>query len=152
MLLALWTALVLARGAAAGLDMREAQFNDKDIVLDGDPKNWRYVGDAYVAGKPPKPYDDKWRAGRTDTKIVVLIAALRESRLVDTLYDLLRKAKHPERVHFGVVQQNAATDEDCIVGLCKRFGTPIEVLPPGPDRRFAPSAPEAALSIADLCF
>jgi hypothetical protein len=60
-----------------------------------------------------------------------MIAALRESRLVKTIYDMLTKAAHPQRVKFAVVQQNAAGDVDCVAGVCAKFGTPVTVGPDG---------------------
>jgi hypothetical protein len=77
------------------------------------------------APSAPPIFDDKWKSN--SSTIVVEIAALRESRLVMTLYNFLTKAAHPERVRFVVIQQNSASDIDCVEGLCKKFGTPISV-------------------------
>ena len=39
---------------------------------------------------------------------------------------MFTKAKHPERVFAGIVQQNADGDEDCLAGLCAKLGFPLE--------------------------
>ncbi|KAH9259096.1 hypothetical protein BASA81_002716 [Batrachochytrium salamandrivorans] len=79
----------------------------------------------YQHGRPPPPFDDKHT--RSDTSIVVLIAALRETRLADTLVSLFSNAQHPNRVFVGVVQQNAPEDEDVVVEYCRKMGTPVQL-------------------------
>jgi hypothetical protein len=76
-----------------------------------------------LAPLPPPPYSDSHT--KPDTKIVVMVAALRETRLVDSLNTMFSTAKYPDRIHFAVIQQNAADDVDCVEGLCKKLGTPL---------------------------
>ena len=118
-------ALALLLPLLCGAGEPEAGWLDPDIVLDGE--KWRHIGNANKAGEPPAPKTDSWT--KSDTRITVLIAAWRKSRLTKTLHALLSKADHPSRVFFGVVQQHAEGDEDCMVGLCRELGTPITLLP-----------------------
>jgi hypothetical protein len=46
--------------------------------------------------------------------IFVSIASYRDNRCQNTITELFKKAKHPERIFVGIVQQNnAAVDKDC---------------------------------------
>src|SRR3989338_5532216 len=46
--------------------------------------------------------------------IFVSIASYRDNRCQNTITELYKKAKHPERIYVGIVQQNnAAIDKDC---------------------------------------
>ena len=88
---------LLVGGALAHKHAKVAEWNDKNIVLDGEyggPAQWYQVENAYANGKPPPPYDNSWQS--KDSKIVVMVAALRETRLVDSLNTMLSTAKHPE--------------------------------------------------------
>jgi len=103
---------------AAPLASSEAGWNDPNIVLEGNPQKWVQLEEpAPGAPKPFPPLDDRWT--RDDTSVVVLVASARETRCGETLFNLFSKAHNPERVYFGVVQQNAPTDEDCVEGYCK---------------------------------
>ena len=42
----------------------------------------------------------------------------RDHRCPKTLFNLFTKAKHPERVHAGVIQQNNDGDVDCLFAYC----------------------------------
>ena len=100
---------------AAPLASSEAGWNDPNIVLEGNPQKWVQLEEpAPGAPKPFPPLDDRWT--RDDTSVVVLVASARETRCGETLFNLFSKAHNPERVYFGVVQQNAPTDEDCVEG------------------------------------
>jgi hypothetical protein len=50
--------------------------------------------------------------------ITVLVASYRETKCPQTLVNLFTKAKHPERVRIGVIQQNKPEDIDCQTGMC----------------------------------
>jgi hypothetical protein len=104
-----------------------ADSNMKNIVLDGDygkQAQWFQIPEpADNAPKPPPPYDGAWK--EDDTTILVMVAALRETRLVDSLLTMFSTAKNPNRVHFAVIQQNAPGDEDCVEGLCAKLDTPV---------------------------
>ena len=78
-----------------------------------------YDGTSDQYPQPPSPYTDDWK--KNDTKIIVLIAAFRETRCKDTLFNLFTKAAHPDRIYIAIVQQNKpGEDEDCIYSYCRR--------------------------------
>ena len=56
--------------------------------------------------------------------ITVLVASYRETKCPQTLVNLFTKAKHPERVRIGVIQQNKAEDIDCQTGMCNLLADP----------------------------
>lgn len=101
----------------------DVPWDEKNILLDGTPSHWVKSVIDPDAPAPPKPFNERWKS--KDATIIVEIAALRESRLVKTIYDFISKAANPDRVHFAVVQQNNAKDKDCVAGVCEKFGTPI---------------------------
>jgi hypothetical protein len=105
---------------------KKAAWDAPNIVLDGEygtQAEWYQEHDDPLAPLPPPPYSDSHT--KPDTKIVVMVAALRETRLVDSLNTMFSTAKYPDRIHFAVIQQNAAGDVDCVEGLCKKLGTPL---------------------------
>jgi len=58
----------------------------------------------------------------------VLIAALQETKLTETLRELFARAKIPSRVYAGVVQQNGHEfGHDALEELCTSLGTPLEL-------------------------
>ena len=56
-----------------------------------------------IWGHPHEPYNNFW--SDKGTRILILIASLRESRLTRTLLDAFDQALYPERIFIGVVQQ-----------------------------------------------
>ena len=38
---------------------------------------------------------------------------------------MFSKANHSERIYFGIIQQNADDDVDCLQGYCELMGTPV---------------------------
>ena len=101
-----------------------ADWNAPNIVLQN--KKWTQIPSEVYDGsdpikypQPPSPYTDNWKLN--DTKIIVLIAAFRETRCKNTLSNLFSKATHPNRIHIGIVQQNEpnGVDEDCVYEYCK---------------------------------
>ena len=99
-----------------------ADWNAPNIVIQGG--EWVQISPEVYDGtspdypQPPPPYDDRWQ--KNDTKIIVLIAAFRETKCKDSLVNLFSKAAFPERVHIGLVQQNHPTeDEDCVYAYCR---------------------------------
>lgn len=92
------------------------------IIVDANKTRFQW-GDQEDIGNPPAPFDDKHT--RNDTEVVVLIAALRETRLAQTIYDMYTKAANPSRIFFGVVQQNAPDDQDILQSVCQKFGKPV---------------------------
>ena len=69
----------------------------------------------------PKPYPPKGDAHvRNETKIHMLISAFRDPRCGQTLANAYLRARHPERVYVGVVQQNLPDKDkfDCFAVYC----------------------------------
>uniref|UniRef100_A0A7S4S1C0 Uncharacterized protein n=1 Tax=Alexandrium monilatum TaxID=311494 RepID=A0A7S4S1C0_9DINO len=110
----------------------EAGWNDLNIVLDAG--KWLKIPEPFLKEGGARPHPPRMNLSdvsvRSNVSIVVLVAALRETRTVHTLEDLFAKAHNPSRVFVGVVQQNSRDDEDVVEGLCKRLGTPLERRPP----------------------
>jgi hypothetical protein len=109
----------------------EARWDDLDIVLEQvhGKSEWRHAPDPFAGEDGPRPYlpqkDYAQPAVLKGSTVLVLIAALRERRLVDTLESMFQKASNPKRVLVGVVQQNAPDDADAVEQLCKRLGSPL---------------------------
>ncbi|GBG27229.1 Skp1-protein-hydroxyproline N-acetylglucosaminyltransferase [Hondaea fermentalgiana] len=119
--------LMLTEPIRGELPPREkAGWHDTSIVHD--QEGWVRVPEQ-AWGKPHPPYDDRWKSN--ETTIIVLVAALRESRLAATLQSAFDNADVPARVRFGVVQQNAPNDEDCLAKLCELRGKPLRAVPDG---------------------
>jgi len=99
----------------------------KNLILLKD--GWRRIDPEkqFEFGRPPPPFDDKHK--RSDSTILVLIAALRETRLKDTLVSMIKNATHPERIRFAIVQQNAPEDDDIISEYCRAMGAPVDLDP-----------------------
>mmetsp|Transcript_7382 Transcript_7382/g.11810 ORF Transcript_7382/g.11810 Transcript_7382/m.11810 type:complete len:474 (-) Transcript_7382:809-2230(-) len=100
----------------------KAGWNDHNIV--STKSGWQQVDMAEQLGTPNPPYDDRWK--RNTSTIIVLVSALRETRLPKTLQSAFDNAAHPDRVRFAVIQQNTEQDDDCIEALCKARGKPLE--------------------------
>lgn len=117
------TSLILA--AAEG----PVTFWSKNIVLESG--RWVALPDPFADPGAPRPYppqkDFFQEATRDSSSIIVLIASLRETKLVDTLITLFSRARRPERVFAGVVQQNARLDSDVLEDFCRRLGSPLEL-------------------------
>ena len=64
----------------------------------------------------------------SDDTIFVSIASYRDPECNNTLIDLFMKAKHPERVHVGICQQNAPGDADCLDEVLEPFADNIRVV------------------------
>jgi len=104
-------------------------WQDPDIVLEGG--RWRRIPAPFAEAGGPRPFppvqnltDPAVRDGAT---VMVLIAALRESRLLATLESAFSRAASPSRVRVGVVQQSAAGEGDVLVKFCARRGTPLQL-------------------------
>lgn len=77
--------------------------------------------------RPHPPPDDA--VPHDKASIVILIAALRETRVVASINSALKWADNPDRVFIGVVQQNQGDDEDALEGYCKESGHELKRLP-----------------------
>eukprot|EP01062_Namystynia_karyoxenos_P019365 TRINITY_DN17276_c0_g1_i1.p1 TRINITY_DN17276_c0_g1~~TRINITY_DN17276_c0_g1_i1.p1 ORF type:complete len:610 (+),score=139.31 TRINITY_DN17276_c0_g1_i1:54-1883(+) len=120
---------VVAAAALLGLaaaDDDGAGWGDANIVLidaAGGGTKWKVRTEPEGAPRPHPPFDLRWKSN--DSSIVVLIASLREDRLVTTLHSMFTNAAHPGRVYAGVVQQNAPGDPDALAQLCEKVGAPL---------------------------
>ena len=96
----------------------QSKFDDKNIVLQNGEWEPIPMNEYYnTLPQPPLPYDDKYLLN--DTTIMVLIASFRETKCPKTLINLITKAKYPNRIYFGIVQQNKLNDPDCQYEYCK---------------------------------
>ncbi|KAM3573901.1 hypothetical protein VYU27_004170 [Nannochloropsis oceanica] len=107
----LFVLLCVARPAAA----KEGDQNP--MVYDGG--SWHDLDENMVPGEsqPYPPVSDSWQ--QPETSIHVQISSFRDHRCPKTLYNLFTKAKYPDRVHAGVVQQNSEGDVDCLFKYCQ---------------------------------
>jgi hypothetical protein len=110
-----------------GTDNLVGGWNDLNIV--DDESKWLKVPSPFFKPGDQQPYPILLNlsnpAVESEASILVLIAALRETRTVHSLVSMFDQAEHPERVHVGVVQQNDEGDEDVLEGFCKTLGTPL---------------------------
>jgi len=100
--------------------VKEASWLTPNIVNGG--SGWKVAQTQFDPG-PLTPLDDTWQ--KNDTSIVILVAALRETRLVATLESFFKHAAFPNRVYFAIVQQNAKEDQDVIEGFCAKMESPV---------------------------
>lgn len=109
--------------------LEEAEWWDEDIVLDQHhwwrlPRPTHNPSDA----RPYPPTNDYHSEGvRNASKVIVLIAALDERKVVATLRTMFERARLPSRVYAGVVQQNSQQTRDALEGFCDELGTPLEL-------------------------
>ena len=75
-------------------------------------KNYEITGDILP------PQNDGITHLLSTTQIFVGISSLRDDRCGRTLHSLMSKAQYPQRVFFGIVQQNDDETIDCIEGYC----------------------------------
>lgn len=116
-----WLLLLCALALVSFVEGK-AGWHDPNIISIG--HHWEHLDMDKILGHPPPPVDDKHL--KNETSIVILIASLRETRLVDTLLSIFDNAAHPSRVHVGVVQQNDKNDDDIVQVFCERRGHPVQ--------------------------
>jgi hypothetical protein len=93
-------------------DHGPSTFMGKDI---GQVKEYIYVDDP----KPPKAI-----LSDPETSLMFIsIASFRDKLCPQTLFRLFTKAKFPDRLRVGLVQQNDDDDSDCIENYCKMMMT-----------------------------
>eukprot|EP00924_Labyrinthula_sp_SR-Ha-C_P014127 maker-scaffold_77-snap-gene-0.1-mRNA-1 protein AED:0.02 eAED:0.02 QI:8/1/1/1/1/1/2/568/462 len=107
-------------------EKKKAHWKDPNIVLESDGK-WYQVPENYF-GNPPPILTDSWKLD--SSSIVILIAALRESRLKDTIVSAVDNAINKERIFFVVVQQNDGSNEDVIQEVCNMRKKPVKYRDP----------------------
>lgn len=88
------------------------------MVWDGN--GWIALVDDDKAPLPPPPKTDSWK--RSDTTLFIGVSSFRDKRCPQTLVNYFTKAKYPQRVTIGVVQQNDHEDVDCVTEYCKLMG------------------------------
>jgi Glycosyltransferase (GlcNAc) len=82
-----------------------------------DGNGWNSLIDETDAQQPWPPKSTSWKS--KDTTLFIGVSSFRDRRCPKTLYNFYSKAKHPERVYIGLVQQNKdSEDPDCVKGYC----------------------------------
>jgi hypothetical protein len=66
--------------------------------------------------RPPKVKSLSWK--QENTTLFIMIASFRDKLCPRTLFNAFTKAKYPDRITVGVVQQNLSGDLDCIIEYC----------------------------------
>lgn len=103
------------------INAREYKYGHAPIVLvekpDGSRKYVDLENDIITGDILPPPNDGITHLLPT-TQIFVGISSLRDDRCGRTLHSLMSKAEYPQRVFFGIVQQNDDETIDCIEGYC----------------------------------
>jgi hypothetical protein len=71
---------------------------------------------------PLPPVSDSWKD--PTSQIFIGISHYRDSRCATTVNNLLSKAKYPERIHIGIIQQTHTESDtfDCIKNYCDIYG------------------------------
>mmetsp|Transcript_33173 Transcript_33173/g.95391 ORF Transcript_33173/g.95391 Transcript_33173/m.95391 type:complete len:541 (-) Transcript_33173:7-1629(-) len=104
---------------------------DKDIVLEGDNTVWMKLPSPFFKPGDVRPYPPRQNYAdqqvRNASRIVVLVASLRESKLVKTLVTMFNHAVLPSRVFAGIVQQNSKGDKDALEELCRELKAPLKL-------------------------
>ncbi|CAM9976540.1 unnamed protein product, partial [Phaeothamnion confervicola] len=114
-LLALWVV-----GTLVATPVRAGGSSEGAIVWDGN--GWIPLPEGDAGPKPFKPKSESWRD--PNTSIFVGVSSFRDRRCPRTLFNYYSKARYPDRVFVGVVQQNneADKDPDCVDEYCKLMG------------------------------
>lgn len=92
------------------------------MVWDGN--GWIALVDDDSDPEPYPPKTDSWK--HSDTTMFIGVSSFRDKRCPNTLKNYFTKAKYPERLTVGVVQQNNKEDVDCVTEYCKLMGAPGE--------------------------
>ena len=103
-----------ANSSVTGAIVSSAQFQKNALVLAGAPDD-TLVGTCVGVGET-----EKWEIGGFPTipgTIFVSVASYRDNECKTTVFDMFAKAKSPDSVYVGVVQQNKEQKEDCF-DLC----------------------------------
>ena len=100
----------------------EDLWNHPNIVLDSG--EWKKIRSPFFDEGDPRPHPPP-KTGRTPhdkASVVILIAALHETKVVASIKSAFEWANNADRVFVGVVQQNGEQDEDALEGYCKYKG------------------------------
>lgn len=80
--------------------------------------NWIPFEDISYKNHHPFPIkSSSWRDEKAT--LFLMIASFRDKLCPHTLFNLYTKAKYPDRIHVGLVQQNLAEDGDCLKEYCQ---------------------------------
>ncbi|CAM9815553.1 unnamed protein product [Pylaiella littoralis] len=119
LLLSLGLGLLLQGPTPGGLGFADAKLTPNGAMV--------WEGNGYIAlwdddedPLPPPPKTSSWK--RADASIFVGVSSFRDKRCPQTLVNYFTKAKYPNRLVVGVVQQNDHADVDCVVEYCKMMG------------------------------
>ena len=108
---------------------REYKYGHPPKVLVEKPDDRHYLDleNDIITGDILPPPNDGITHTLSTTQIFVGISSLRDDRCGRTLHSLMTKAEYPERVFFGITQQNDEHTIDCIEGYCALMdGKPID--------------------------
>jgi hypothetical protein len=72
---------------------------------------------SYKNYHPPPVKSSSWKNG--SSSLFVMIASFRDKLCPKTLFNLYSKAKYPNRIYIGLVEQNLPEDGDCLKEYCK---------------------------------
>ena len=72
---------------------------------------------SYKNYHPPPIKSSSWKNEKSS--LFLMIASFRDKLCPHTLYNLYSKAKSPNRIFVGLVQQNLPEDGDCLEQYCK---------------------------------
>jgi hypothetical protein len=104
--------LVLCAGISLFTDANEDGLHIGDIWV----KEWGAWKPVIRSTTGPQPISPQISA---KPSIYVAVASFRDTRCGQTIVNLLSKAKYPERIRIGIVQQNLDGDVDCIAKYCE---------------------------------
>lgn len=88
----------------------------KACIFRGKDLGWEYYTEKDRQIPKYPPVSDSWK--KANTSIFLTMASFRDKLCPVTLFNAFTKAKYPERLTIGVVQQNEAGDVDCIEEYC----------------------------------
>ncbi|CAM9112498.1 unnamed protein product, partial [Pylaiella littoralis] len=116
--------VMVAAAAVVFTDAASAASDDDLVVIGelysgskrGDP-GWFPITRSRSAPQPHAPDTESW--SQSDTTLWTGIASFRDKRCGMTLFNLFSKAKFPDRLTAGVVQQNMESDEECLETYCR---------------------------------
>lgn len=111
-----WIFFCLLSSAVLSAPNNPCKAKDPCVFL-GKDLGWQRYEELTPPEAPYKPVTDSWN--KTDTTVMITLASFRDKLCPVTLFNLFTKATYPERVFVGVVQQNTATDVDCLDRYCE---------------------------------
>ena len=81
------------------------------------PHKWiPYEDTSYKNYHPPPIKSSSWKDEKTT--LFIMIASFRDKLCPVTLFNLYTKAKYPDRIFIGLVEQTLPEDGDCLKDYC----------------------------------